>query len=49
MTKKEDFEIYLCIENDRFKIFLFDTICFKNIYINELYTNKYDLWNLIDI
>ena len=40
MTKKEDFEIYLCIENDRFKIFLFDIICFKNIYINELYTNN---------
>ncbi len=36
MTKQKDFEIYLCIENDRFKIFLLDTVIFKNLYINEL-------------
>ncbi len=36
MTKQKNFEIYLCIENDRFKIFLLDTINFKNLYINEL-------------
>tara|TARA_B100001057_G_scaffold171481_2_gene172297 strand:+ start:3963 stop:4664 length:702 start_codon:yes stop_codon:yes gene_type:complete len=40
MVKQKDFETYLCIDNDKFKIFLFDTINYKNLYSNELIFNK---------
>jgi hypothetical protein len=40
MTKQKDFEIYLSIENDRFKIFLLDIIGFENLYVNELLINN---------
>ncbi len=40
MIKQKDFEIYLSIENDRFKIFLLDTARFKNLYINEILINN---------
>ena len=40
MTKQKNFEIYLCIENDRFKIFLLDTYSFKNLYMNEYFINN---------
>ncbi len=40
MINQKDFEIYLSIENDRFKIFLLDIIKFKNLYINELLINN---------
>ena len=40
MINQKDFEIYLSIENDRFKIFLLDIIKFKNLYINEFLINN---------
>ena len=40
MAKQKDFETYLCIDNDKFKIFLFDAIHYKNLYSNELIFNK---------
>ena len=40
MAKQKEFETYLCIDNNKFKIFLFDTIHYKNLYSNELILNK---------
>ena len=40
MIEQTEFEIYLYIENEKFKIFLFDTLTLKNIYTNELIINK---------
>ena len=40
MIEQKDFEIYLYVKNDKFEIFLFDALTFKNIYTNELIINK---------
>ena len=40
MIEQTEFEIYLYIENEKFKIFLFDALTLKNIYTNELIINK---------
>ena len=40
MTKQKEFEIYLYINNNRFKIFLLDNINLKNLYTKELFLNN---------
>ena len=40
MIKEKKFEIYLSIENDKFKIFLFETKDLKNVYTNQLTVNN---------
>ena len=40
MTKQKEFEIYLYINNNRFKIFLLDNVNFKNLYTKELFLNN---------
>ena len=49
MIKQRDFEIYLSIEDDKFKIFLLDPANFENLYINELPINNSATINFIEL
>ena len=49
MIKQRDFEIYLSIEDDKFKIFLLDPTNFENLYINELPINNSSTINFIEL
>ncbi len=40
MTNQKEFEIYLYINNNRFKIFLLDSVNFKNLYTKELFLSN---------
>ena len=55
MIEEVDFEIYLCVSEDKFKIFLFDKQNFTNLYKDELkiktnlnFIDFYDLSKFLD-
>ena len=52
MTKELNFEVYLCISQKKYEIYLFDEKNLKNIYKDEIYLqNSTDLidYNLLSI